>query len=149
MNQGLKWEQTSNKLFKHEKKKHVLLVKLQSLPQCLAPQKDLQRSKLPLNSSSKQYHPPPPMLQARTAHHSHIYFRDPWVNKIPWRRKWQPTLVFMLGTSRGQRSLAGYNPRGHKELDTTKATEHACIHQNHLRAKSLAPNYPPLLVSPE
>ena len=30
----------------------------------------------------------------------------------PWRRKWQPTLVFLPGKSRGQRSWAGYNPWG-------------------------------------
>ena len=44
---------------------------------------------------------------------------DPWVRKIPWRRKWQPTPVFLPGESRGQRSLAGYSPWGGKELDTT------------------------------
>ena len=33
---------------------------------------------------------------------------DPWVRKIPWRRKWQPTSVFFPGESHGQRSLAGY-----------------------------------------
>ena len=38
----------------------------------------------------------------------------------PWRRKWQPTPVFLPGKSHGQRSLAGYSPRGHKELDTTE-----------------------------
>ena len=32
---------------------------------------------------------------------------DPWVRKIPWRRKWQPTPVFLPGKSHGQRSLAG------------------------------------------
>ena len=35
---------------------------------------------------------------------------DPWVGKIPWRRKWQPTPVFLPGKSHGQRSLVGYNP---------------------------------------
>ena len=45
---------------------------------------------------------------------------DPWVGKIPWRRKWQPTPVFLPGESHGQRSLAGYSPRGRKELDTTE-----------------------------
>ena len=40
---------------------------------------------------------------------------DPWIRKIPWRRKWQSTPVFLPGTSHGQRSLAGYNPWGHKE----------------------------------
>ena len=33
---------------------------------------------------------------------------DPWVGKIPWKRAWQPTPVFLLGESHGQRSLAGY-----------------------------------------
>jgi len=40
----------------------------------------------------------------------------------PWRRAWQTTPVFLPGESHGQRSLAGYSPRGHKELDTTEVT---------------------------
>ena len=44
---------------------------------------------------------------------------DPWVGKIPWRRKWQPTPVFLPGESQGQRSRASYCPWGHKESDTT------------------------------
>ena len=36
---------------------------------------------------------------------------NPWVRKISWRRKWQPTPVFLPGKSHGQRSLAGYSPR--------------------------------------
>ena len=43
---------------------------------------------------------------------------DPWVRKIPWRRKWQPTPVCWPGKSHGQRSLAGYSPRGHKDSDS-------------------------------
>ena len=39
----------------------------------------------------------------------------PWVGKIPWRRPWQPTPVFLLGKSHGQRSLAGCGPWGHRE----------------------------------
>jgi len=35
---------------------------------------------------------------------------DPWVGKIPWRRAWQPTPVFLPGESHGQRSLASYSP---------------------------------------
>jgi len=35
---------------------------------------------------------------------------DPWVGKIPWRRKWQLTLVFLPGESHEQRSLVGYSP---------------------------------------
>jgi len=45
---------------------------------------------------------------------------DLWVVKIPWRRKLQPTPVFLPGESYGQRSLAGHSPCGHKELNTTE-----------------------------
>ena len=45
---------------------------------------------------------------------------DPWVWKIPWRRKWQPTLVFLPGKSYGWRSLTGYSPWVCKELDMAK-----------------------------
>ena len=40
--------------------------------------------------------------------------------KIPWRRKWQPTPVFLPRKSHGQMSLAGYRPWGHKELDSAR-----------------------------
>ena len=43
-----------------------------------------------------------------------------WVGKIPWRMKWQPTLVSLPGKAHGQRSLAGYSPWDHKESDTTE-----------------------------
>ena len=45
---------------------------------------------------------------------------DPWVRKIPWRRKWQPSPVFLSGESHGQRSPVGCSPWGHKESDTTE-----------------------------
>ena len=45
---------------------------------------------------------------------------NPSVGKIPWRKKWQPTPVFLPGVSHGQRSLAGYSPWGLKELDMTE-----------------------------
>ena len=45
---------------------------------------------------------------------------DPWVRKIPWKRKWQPAPVFLPGKFHGERSLVGYGPRGHKEPDTTE-----------------------------
>ena len=51
---------------------------------------------------------------------------DPWVRKIPWRRKWQPTPVLLPGESHGQRSLVGYSPWGRKESDMTEVTEHVC-----------------------
>ena len=47
---------------------------------------------------------------------------SPWVGKIPWRRKWQPTPVFLPGESHGQRSLVGYSPWGRKESDTAEHT---------------------------
>ena len=59
------------------------------------------------------------------AHQCRRYKRlrfNPWAGNIPWRRKGQPAPVFLPGESHGQRSLAGYSPEGHKELDTTEAT---------------------------
>ena len=47
---------------------------------------------------------------------------DLWFRKILWRRKWQPTQVFLPGKSHGQRSLEGYSPWGHKESDMTEVT---------------------------
>ena len=48
---------------------------------------------------------------------------DPWVREISWRKKWQPTPVFLPGESHRQRSLVGYSPWGCKESDTTEVTE--------------------------
>ena len=45
---------------------------------------------------------------------------NPRVGKIPWRRKWQPILVFLPGEFHGQRSLMGYSPQGCKESDMTE-----------------------------
>ena len=39
---------------------------------------------------------------------------DPWVLKIPWRKEWQPILLFLPGEFTGLRSLAGYSPWSHK-----------------------------------
>ena len=47
---------------------------------------------------------------------------DTWIGKIAWRREWQPTPVFLPGKFHVQRSLAGYSPQGHKELDMTEVT---------------------------
>ena len=41
-----------------------------------------------------------------------------------WRKKWQPTAIFLPRESHGQRSPAGYSPYGHTESDTTEATQH-------------------------
>ena len=40
---------------------------------------------------------------------------NPCIRKMPWRRAWQPTPVFLSGESHGQRSLAGYSPQGRKD----------------------------------
>ena len=45
---------------------------------------------------------------------------DPWVGSIPWRRKWQPTPVFLPGKPHRQRSRVGYSPWGCNELSTTE-----------------------------
>ena len=44
----------------------------------------------------------------------------PWGGRIPWKRGWQPTPVFLPGEFHGQRSQADYSPRGHRESDTTQ-----------------------------
>ena len=73
---------------------------------------------------------------------------DPWVGKIPWRRAWQPTPMFLPGESHGQRNLMGYSPWGCKESDRTKViifrTE--AIKHTHIRTLlSLFVNYDWLL----
>ena len=59
---------------------------------------------------------------------------NPRVGKIPWRRTWQPTPVFLPGESHGQRSLAGYSPRGLKELNTT---EQISTHKHNFTLKTI------------
>ena len=58
-----------------------------------------------------------PTCQCRR--HQRLRF-NPWVRKIPWRRAWQPTPVFLPEESHGQRSLVGYSPWGRKESDTSE-----------------------------
>ena len=56
---------------------------------------------------------------------------NPWVRKIPWRRAWQHTSVFLSGKFHEQRSLAGYSPWSHKESDTTeRLSTQACQHRH-------------------
>ena len=50
------------------------------------------------------------LLQCQCRTHKRCGFY-PWAGKIPWRRKWQPTPVFLPGESHGWRSLVGYSPR--------------------------------------
>ena len=53
--------------------------------------------------------------------------RNPWVRKIPWRRKWQPIPVFLPGKSHVQRRLAGYSPWGCKESDRTEQRNNTTV----------------------
>ena len=78
-------------------------------------------SGLPLRLSSKG-----------SAHQCRRLRFDPWIGKISWRRKWQPTPVFLLGKSHGQRRLAGYSPWGHQRVGHDLATE-----QQHLWSRIL------------
>ena len=70
---------------------------------------------------------------------------DPWIGKIPWKRKWQLTPVFLPGESHGQRSLAGYSPRAHKESTTIEPLSthtHLNSVQSHRRFVPQAPRAP-------
>ena len=60
-----------------------------------------------------------PVCQCRRLKRHRI---NPWVRKIPWRRKWEPAPVFLPEESHGERSLAGYSPWGREELDMTEVT---------------------------
>ena len=58
-----------------------------------------------------------------------VVFVDPWVRNISWKRKWQPTPRVLLEKFYGQRRLAGFNPWGHEELDTTEQlSPNFCLH---------------------
>ena len=71
---------------------------------------------------------------------------DPWVGKIPWRRAWQPTPVFLPGEFHGQGSLVGYRPWGQKESDRTGALgTHICTCNSQLALSRPLPQCPQLL----
>ena len=96
-----------------------------------------------LNSSPPEAKNPGVFVWFSTTLHLYVLFRLPWrligretpavpemqqpqvwsLGRIPWRRRWHPTPVFLPGKFHGQRSLAGYSPWGHKEWGTTEATE--------------------------
>ena len=59
---------------------------------------------------------------------------DPWVRKMPWRRKWQPTPGFSPGESHVQRTLEDCSPWGCKELDTTeRPSTNTCAYTQYKR----------------
>ena len=58
---------------------------------------------------------------------------DPWIGKIPWKKKWQPTPVLLPRESHGQRSLAGYDSLGHKWVGQDWATKQQHVLQLYIR----------------
>ena len=62
---------------------------------------------------------------------------NPWVRNIPWRRKWQPIPVLLLGKSHGQKSLVGYSPWGHRVGHRSAQHTHARTHA-HMHARTRA-----------
>ena len=76
---------------------------------------------------------------------------DPWVGKIPWRKAWQPTPVFLPGASQGQRSLEGYSPQGHKEeSETTEVTKYLDAARDiKMKEAQLPPRGPPARDEPK
>ena len=72
--------------------------------------------------------PAPPGKPRRCGFHS-------WVGKIPWRRKWQPSPVFLPGESHGRRSLVGYSPWGHRGSDMTERLHFSLFTFMHWRRK--------------
>ena len=58
-----------------------------------------------------------------------------WVRKIPWRREWQSTPVFLPEESHGQRSLVGYSPWDYKEPDMTERL--ALLHKGNRRKSAV------------
>ena len=70
---------------------------------------------------------------------------QPLVRKIPWRKEWQLIPVFLPGKLHGQRSLMGYSPGGHKELDTTEQLP--LTHTGHIQLLRQPSGLLPLLFS--
>ena len=64
-------------------------------------------------------------LPASVGYKRDLSMFDPWVGKIPWKRAWQLTPIFLPREFHGQRSLEGYCPQGRKESDTTQVIQHS------------------------
>ena len=60
---------------------------------------------------------------------------NPWVGMIPWKRKWQPTPVFLPGESHGRRSLVGYSPRVTKSR--TRLSDFTSLHNTCICSQGL------------
>ena len=72
----------------------------------------------------------PPLIGGDTVVNLLAMQETPCVREIPWRRKWQPTPVFLSGKFHGQRSLAGYSPLGHKSWPGLTKREHPSLISN-------------------
>ena len=75
------------------------------------------------------------MLKNLPANAGDVGREDPWVRKIPLSRKWQPTPVFLPGKFHGWMSLAGYNPWGRTESDTTERPHFLSFYSSFWRRK--------------
>ena len=71
---------------------------------------------------------------------------DPWVRKIPWRRKWQPIPAFLPGKSHGQRNLVGYNPSGSKSWTRLSGFLYMVVYIQQCSSPSLSHSRLPLHV---
>ena len=68
---------------------------------------------------------------------------DPWVRKIPWKKEWQPTPVFLPGKSHGQRGLVDYCPWGRKRIRHDSAQHTHIIWITLPKSITLVINYTP------
>ena len=108
----------------HTKTNSKLIKDLNVRPESLKLLESIDRILFDINSS-KVFFDQPPGFPGGSGKESACQYRrcrrwglSPRVRKIPWRRKWQPTLVFLTGEFYGQRNLAGYSPWSHKQLNT-------------------------------
>ena len=73
--------------------------------------------------------------QLQILYYPHYLIEKILASQFSWRRKWQPTPVFLPGESHGKRSLVGYSPWGCKESKTTERLTHTqfskCDYSSH------------------
>ena len=81
----------------------------------------------PLNPSLHTSPASQPPCHRRTACIGDVGWFNPWVGKIPWRRKWQPIPIFLPGNSHAQRSLVGCRLWGRTESVTTEVLQCSCL----------------------
>ena len=92
----------------------------------------LHRSRLFLSDAEAA----PSLSQAESSCQCRRRSFNPWSRNIPWRRKWQPTLVFLLGQFQGPKSRVVYSPRGRKESNTIER-----LNNNNTISTTALPSY--------